>query len=112
MAQSQVRDPRWGFGEAAAAFVGGIFLAILAGSIAVAAGAGTTSATTVSVSFVAQWVGFAGVPVWLSRTRGTGSLRTDFGLELRPIDLLLGAAVAFALVILVAAYGGVLRQFD
>ena len=112
MAQAQVRDPPWGFSEAAGAFIGGIFLAILAGSIAVAAGAGTTSATTLSVSFVAQWVGFAGVPIWLSRTRGTGSLQTDFGLELRPIDVVLGAVVAGALVVLVAAYSGALRQFD
>jgi membrane protease YdiL (CAAX protease family) len=112
MARPQVREPRWGFGEAALAFVAGIFLALLAGSIAVSAGAATTSATTVSVSFIAQWAGFVGVPVWLSRTRGTGSLKQDFGLELRPIDVALGLAMAVALVIVVAGYGGILRQFD
>lgn len=106
------RAPRWGFGEAAGAYIGGLMVAVVAGSIAIGAGAGKTSAVTVSVTFIGQWVGFIGVPLWLSRNRGTGSLATDFGLRIRPVDLALGLGGAVALVVVVGFYGVILRQFD
>jgi membrane protease YdiL (CAAX protease family) len=42
------------------------------------------------------WVGLAGVPVWASWKKGSGSLRRDFGLEMRPWDVPIGLAVGFA----------------
>jgi hypothetical protein len=104
---------RWGVREAVFAFVGGMFVAILVGSMAVAAGAGATSEVTIAVTFLGEWVGFVGVPVWLSRTRGTGRLSADFGLRLGgPGDIGLGVASGLAVYAAVAVYSVVLRQFD
>jgi membrane protease YdiL (CAAX protease family) len=41
------------------------------------------------------WVGFVGVPVWASRTKGRGSLAADFGLRMEPKDVLVGLACGF-----------------
>jgi len=42
---------------------------------------------------VGLWVGFVGAVVVASHARGTGSIRRDMGLEMRPWDLLIGPAV-------------------
>ncbi len=45
---------------------------------------------------VGLWFGFVGAAVVASRSRGTGNLRRDMGLELRPWDVLIGPAVGLA----------------
>ena len=98
----------WGLGEAAAAYLGGLAVAIVAGSIAVSAGAGTTDAVTTTVTFLGEWVGFVGVPVWLMRTR-----HADFGLRFAGIkDFAVGIAAGLGVWAVVAVYSVVLRQFD
>jgi membrane protease YdiL (CAAX protease family) len=59
------------------------------------------------VSLLGGWLGFVGWPVVATRFKGQRSLRRDFGLDIRWIDLawgLLGAVVAFA----VSAVAGVI----
>ncbi len=41
----------------------------------------TTTTGLVIAGFVGIWIGFLGYPLFLSRQRGTGSLRRDFGLR-------------------------------
>lgn len=54
------------------------------------------------------WAGLLGVPLWASRTKGLGSLRADFGLEMRardvPLGLAAGAAAQVAITALVPLY--------
>jgi len=45
---------------------------------------------------VGLWFGFVGAAVVATRARGTGSLRRDMGLEVRPWDVLVGPAVGLA----------------
>jgi len=45
---------------------------------------------------VGLWAGFIGAAVLAVRTRGTGSVRRDLGLEVRPWDVLIGPAVGLA----------------
>jgi membrane protease YdiL (CAAX protease family) len=104
---ASVRQP-WGLGEAAGAYLGGIAVAVVAGSIAVSAGAGTTDAVTTTVTFLGEWVGFVGVPVWLKRTRNA-----DFGLRFAGVrDVALGVAAGLGVWAVVLLYAVVLRQFD
>jgi membrane protease YdiL (CAAX protease family) len=42
------------------------------------------------------WVGLAGVPVWASHRKGTGSVARDFGLRMRWVDVPVGLATGFA----------------
>jgi len=45
-----------------------------------------------AVSAPAGWLVMVGWPLWLSRTKGSGSPARDFGLAVRPADLLVGVA--------------------
>ncbi|MHB8467131.1 MAG: CPBP family intramembrane glutamic endopeptidase [Acidimicrobiales bacterium] len=102
------RSRPWGIGEAVGAYLGGIFVAIVAGSIAISAGAGTTDSVTTTVTFLGEWVGFVGVPLWLARTRDA-----DFGLRLDGVkDVAFGLVAGFGIWFAVAVYAVVLRQFD
>ena len=104
---------RWGLGAAAVAFVVGYVLAAVASSIAVATGAGTYDTLTVTLSLVGLWIGFAGIPVILSRTRGTGRLSQDFGLRVGgPADVGLGVAGGLGAYGFVLVYGAILSRFD
>lgn len=49
-----------------------------------------------SVGQLALWVGLAGSVLWASRRKGAGSLAVDFGWRIRPVDLVIGLAVAVA----------------
>jgi membrane protease YdiL (CAAX protease family) len=80
--------PLGGIGSVLAAAVGGYLLAGLLASVSSAA---VNSPVYNVLSFIGLWSGFVGVPVYLSRTRGTGRMSSDFGLRLGgPSDLGLG----------------------
>jgi len=103
----------WGLGSVVVAFVVGYLLASLLGGVAVAAGAGKDGTATTALTLVGLWVGFAGVPVVLARTRGRGRLADDFGLRFGgPADLGLGVIGGLAAYGFLLAYGAVLAQFD
>ena len=86
----EVRRPLGSIGAVVLAYVGGTVVAVFLVSLS---GAATNSTTYNLLSFVGLWCGFVGVPVYLSRTRGTGSMATDFGLQLDGVkDVGLGVA--------------------
>jgi membrane protease YdiL (CAAX protease family) len=101
------RDPTRGgrdrplgtFGAVVAAYVGANLVAILLVGVS---GAAVNSSVYNTLIFVGLWTGFIGVPVYLSRTRGTGRLSADFGLRFGgPIDVGLGVGsglLAFGMV--------------
>jgi membrane protease YdiL (CAAX protease family) len=75
-------DTRWGLGEVVIAYVVSLIAATVATGVAVASGAAQQSIPTLAAGLGGEWVGFIGVPVVLSSTRGTGSVVRDFGLRL------------------------------
>jgi membrane protease YdiL (CAAX protease family) len=94
--------PPWGFTAVVLGFVGGYVVASL---LIALSGARTNSAVANTVGIVGLWAGFVGVPVYLSRTRGTGRLSVDFGLRLGgPSDLGLGVASGVGSYLLVDGY--------
>lgn len=96
-----------GVGAVVAAYVGGTAVAILLISLS---GSTTDSAVYNTLSFIGLWTGFVGVPVFLSRTRGTGRMSTDFGLQLRgPADVGLGLACGIGSYLVVELYSVVIQ---
>jgi membrane protease YdiL (CAAX protease family) len=79
--QAPVRPP-WGLGAAGAAFVVAVVGGSIGSAIAVGLGAADKSIARTAGGLVGEWAGFIGVPVFLSLTRGTGSVVRDFGLRL------------------------------
>ena len=89
--------PRSGLTDALIGYFIGLVVAVLAESAwAGAHGNDTSSLGAVVAGTVGLWVGLAGAPLWTSRTSGSGSLATDFGLRFRPPDPLMGAVVGVA----------------
>jgi len=85
--------PLGGLGAILAAYLGGTVVAVILTSVAVGAGAKTNDAMYNVAGFVGLWCGFIGVPIYLSRTRGSGRLADDFGFRFGgPADLGLGIA--------------------
>lgn len=70
--------------------------------------------TGLVVGSLATWLAFVGVPVVVSRHRGTGQLSRDFGLQFRLRDVLVGfpIGVATQLVLLPLLYAGIGRFVD
>lgn len=71
---------------------------VLLSSLAASAWLGATGRSDLTlvgqaISETGLWVGLVGAVVWASRRKGTGRLATDFGLRMRPIDMLGGAVV-------------------
>jgi len=90
-----------------AAYFGGTVVAVLLVSLSSSA---VDSTAYNLLAFAGLWSGFVGVPVYLSRTRGTGRLSTDFGLRFAwPLDVLLGIATAAVAYGLVGAYSALIR---
>ncbi len=96
----------WGMGDVLIGLGLWLFGAIVVAIVLVATGDLTeTSATDIGVgaltiSVVAGWPGFLGWPIVATFWKGQRSLRRDFGLEVRPIDIgwgVLGGVVALAI---------------
>lgn len=103
------RWARWGLGDAwwgALVYVGASLLLGFGAIAVVALRDGDIDDLdfgpyAVSLLVIGNVVAFAGVPWWASRRKGLASLRADFGLRVRPIDLAIG--VGFGLGGLIAA---------
>jgi membrane protease YdiL (CAAX protease family) len=94
-------------GEVAGAYVIGLVASVIATSIVVGMGAGEMSIPVLVAGLAGEWLGFIGVPVVLSRLRGTGSLRVDFGASIRwRSDVIVGvvAGLGSSLIILGVLY--------
>lgn len=102
---------RWGLGDVliglALWLAGGIVGAI----VLVATGSASDSSLTelslgaLTISLMCGWPGFLGWPIVASYWKGQRSLRLDFGLELRPIDLGWGALGGLAALVISGAGG-------
>lgn len=99
--------PLGGLGWILAAYIGGSAVAILLVGFS---GTAVNSSPYNVLSFIGLWTGFIGVPIYLSRTRGSGKLAADFGLRLGgPGDVGLGLLAGLAAYALAEAYGIVIR---
>lgn len=91
------RSTDWGLGDA----WWGLAVYLIASTVlvvAVVAVAGTTAVVgpyTIGLLVLGNALAFIGVPQWASRRKGQRSLRLDFGLRFRPIDLAIGAGFGF-----------------
>lgn len=97
----------WGLGEAIAGYAVAFFASGMAGAIWYAVtGREEASLGLVGVTLVAQWTGLAGAALVVSRWKGAGSLREDFGLRVEARDVLPGVAfgVGVQLVLLPLLY--------
>jgi uncharacterized protein len=96
-----------GVGWILAAAVGGY---LVAGLLVGFSGAAVNSPVYNVLSFVGLWAGFVGVPIYLSRTRGTGRLSRDFGLRFGgPADVGLGLLGGLCAYGAVAVYSAVIQ---
>jgi CAAX protease family protein len=88
------QTPGWGLGDAALGVLSGwVCLLIAAGIASGGSKSNETSLTALAVGEVGLWVGLVGVMVWASRTKGSGRLGQDFGLQMRRADVGLGVPV-------------------
>jgi membrane protease YdiL (CAAX protease family) len=99
--------PPGGFIAVVAGFVGGNVAALF---LLALSGARVNSAVYNTVGVVGLWVGFVGVPVYVSRTFGTGRLSTDFGLRLGgPSDIGLGLVSGVGSYLVIEGYTRLIR---
>jgi membrane protease YdiL (CAAX protease family) len=94
------------------AFAIGIVGATLLQVLVQGAGAADRSISVTADGLIGEWIGLLGVPLWLSRTRGSASLARDFGLRLQGWhDVWLGLAVGLGtyFVLLVVVYPPIIR---
>jgi membrane protease YdiL (CAAX protease family) len=105
-------DPlaRIGLGLAVLGFVVGVIgSAITAGIYAAVTGSGVGSYGVQLAGLPGLWIGLAGVPILASRRWGTGSLRSDYGLDFEwPADIVIGvvagAAAQVMIVLIIAVF--------
>jgi membrane protease YdiL (CAAX protease family) len=76
-------------------------LGILLSSIVASAWLGASGSKKLSLgglaaSQIGLWVGLVGATALASRRKGTGSLAVDFGLRVRPLDVVIGAVAGLA----------------
>lgn len=101
------RAPLGSLGAILAGYLGGTAAAILLVSLS---GSAADSSVYNTLSFVGLWAGFVGVPLYLSRTRGTGRMATDFGLRFGgPADLGIGLAAGIGAYLAAELYSAVLQ---
>jgi CAAX protease family protein len=95
--------PRWGIGDAVVGWVIAQVAAILGGTLILAAFGYTGDAakpdnlpiTMIALSYPPLWLGFVGVPVWASVTKGYGIVE-DFGARIKAIDVPIGMVAGAA----------------
>ena len=98
---------RWGLGDFFAVYFAGVFASIVLGSIGYGISgdrSGHPGALTVGLTFFGQFGGWIVALVLVSRRKGRGSLRADFGLAVHLRDLRLiiagvGLEIALALML-------------
>ena len=103
---------RWGLGDVFIGLALWIVGGIVASIILIATGDGSDSSLTelslgaLTISMVCGWPGFLGWPVVATYWKGQRSLRLDFGLNFRPIDLAWGLVGGFVALVL-STLGGI-----
>lgn len=96
------RAARWGMGDAVVGVLGSLVLSIAVSSVVIAVfrlDAFEFDHLALWVTVLLQvplWGSLFGVAVWACRTKGSRSLRADFGLWMQRRDVVVGAATGFA----------------
>ncbi|MHB8670877.1 MAG: CPBP family intramembrane glutamic endopeptidase [Acidimicrobiales bacterium] len=90
----------------------GLMASVLAteGWLGVTGSHDTRSVGALVAGVIGLWVGFVGVPLLASRSKGAGRLSVDFGLRARPLDLPLGVGAGLLGQAVVAGVVVALRQ--
>lgn len=101
MTEEERTEPsvRWGMGDVLVGIVASLVLSIV--GVGVALGL-TGDETTDDIPLwgaallnVPLWLGLFGAVLYATRRKGSGSLRQDFGLAMRPVDIPLGLVAGF-----------------
>lgn len=106
---------RWGIPDAVVGFLAGNTLVVVAVAVwSVATGERGLTLGTITAGQIGLWVGLAGAAIVASYRRGAGSLRADFGLDVRWRDCLVGvpAGVICQLVVVPLLYLPFRSVFD
>lgn len=91
MSDGERPEPRWGWRQAVVGYVVGLAGSIVLGGVWIGV-TGDEGLGLAAASLVGLWIGLLGMPLWLSRKRGSGSLADDFGLRITPPDVPVGIA--------------------
>lgn len=92
---------RWGLGDVLVGIVlfflvqmvvAGVVVALLPLAGITLGEDGTSGLVLLGIAAPLGWAVMVGWPMWLSRTKGSGSMARDFGLAIRATDLLVGLA--------------------
>jgi membrane protease YdiL (CAAX protease family) len=90
---------RWGMGDAALGIVASFVLSQVGVVMAIVAGGYKTTDDfplwVIGLVEIPLWIGLLGAVYLASTRKGTGSLRADFGLLMRPRDIPIGLAAGF-----------------
>jgi membrane protease YdiL (CAAX protease family) len=96
---------RWGLGDFIWIYLGGLAAALIFGSIGAAVSHRDTGAWTDGFSFFGQYAGWLAGLVFVSHTKGRGSLHADFGFVVHARDawaLVVGLALSIVLALMSA----------
>lgn len=85
--------PRWGMPDALICFLVGFLVANIAVAIVAVGGADVDSLAISIAGLVGLWIGLVAAMAWVSRTKGSGSFATDFGLRFERARDLVGIPV-------------------
>lgn len=109
--------PRWGVPDVALVWIAG-FVGAVVGSIISSSAAGVRAGETIPAAYLfwvvlpAQTLSMLGAAVLVSRRKGRGSLRRDFGFEVRSRDLawvLVGLGLQFAFAVVLTPFSELLH---
>jgi membrane protease YdiL (CAAX protease family) len=104
---------RWGLGDVLIGLALWLVGGIVASIVILTTGDGSDTSLTelslgaLTISLVCGWPGFLGWPVVATYWKGQRSLRLDFGLDVRPIDLAWGLLGGFVALVL-SSLGGII----
>ena len=101
VAQPPLPPPRWGIPDALLTLLAATVLSTLTGGLwlaatGAAAGADERSYGVAMAGLVGLWLGFVGLPVFLARRKGSGSLALDYGASVEGNDVGIGIAAGLA----------------
>ena len=101
MTEDEPAEPsvRWGMGDAVIGIVASLLLSVVGVSIALGVSGDETTEDiplwATALLNIPLWAGLLGAVLYATRRKGSGSLREDFALHMRPVDIPLGLVAGF-----------------